>query len=144
MAGVLKKERISSRGGIRIRNPVNALWGGPVTLTCKCCGKGEFESKRTNTLFCGPNCRAKFYRQEAAESAAGVNLRKLRWQLFLRREAASNTALMIAGMQHKSSGRAHGRKLCEAKIEPALPERKQNQHKIRRKRRLPLNGRPSF
>ena len=22
---------------------------------------------RTNTLFCGPNCRAKFYRQEAAE-----------------------------------------------------------------------------
>ena len=35
-------------------------------LTCKCCGQ-EFASKRTNTLFCGPNCRAKFYRQEAAE-----------------------------------------------------------------------------
>ena len=33
---------------------------------CKCCGQ-EFASKRTNTLFCGPNCRAKFYRQEAAE-----------------------------------------------------------------------------
>ena len=41
--------------------------GVPVTLTCKCCGQ-EFASKRTNTLFCGPNCRAKFYRQEAAES----------------------------------------------------------------------------
>ena len=27
--------------------------------------------KRTNTLFCGPNCRAKFYRQEAARAAAG-------------------------------------------------------------------------
>ena len=36
-------------------------------LTCKCCGQ-EFASKRTNTLFCGPNCRSKFYRQEAAES----------------------------------------------------------------------------
>ena len=41
--------------------------GVPVTLTCKCCGQ-EFASRRTNTLFCGPNCRAKFYRQEAAES----------------------------------------------------------------------------
>ena len=41
--------------------------GQPFTLTCKCCGQ-EFASKRTNTLFCGPNCRAKFYRQEAAES----------------------------------------------------------------------------
>ena len=41
--------------------------GQPFRLTCKCCGQ-EFASKRTNTLFCGPNCRAKFYRQEAAES----------------------------------------------------------------------------
>ena len=41
--------------------------GRPFMLTCKCCGQ-EFASKRTNTLFCGPNCRAKFYRQEAAES----------------------------------------------------------------------------
>ena len=41
--------------------------GQPLKLTCKCCGK-EFESRRSNTLFCGPNCRAKFYRQEAAET----------------------------------------------------------------------------
>ena len=41
--------------------------GQPFKLTCKCCGK-EFESKRSNTLFCGPNCRVKFYRQEAAET----------------------------------------------------------------------------
>lgn len=39
--------------------------GRPFKLTCKCCGK-EFESKRINTMFCGPNCRTKFYRQEAA------------------------------------------------------------------------------
>lgn len=40
--------------------------GKPFKLTCKCCGK-EFESKRSNTLFCGANCRAKYYRQQAAE-----------------------------------------------------------------------------
>lgn len=38
----------------------------PFKLTCKCCGK-EIESKRSNTLFCGANCRAKYYRQQAAE-----------------------------------------------------------------------------
>lgn len=41
--------------------------GQPFKLTCKCCGE-EFESARSNTLFCSPNCRAKFYRQKAAES----------------------------------------------------------------------------
>jgi len=41
--------------------------GQPFKLICKCCGE-EFESGRSNTLFCGPNCRAKFYRQEAAAS----------------------------------------------------------------------------
>ena len=35
-------------------------------LTCKCCGK-EFESKHSNTLFCDRNCRARYYRQEAAK-----------------------------------------------------------------------------
>lgn len=41
--------------------------GKPITLTCKCYGK-TFEAKRSNTPFCPPNCRAKFYRQEAAEN----------------------------------------------------------------------------
>lgn len=41
--------------------------GQPFKLVCKYCGE-EFESTRSNTLFCGPNCLAKFYRQEAAES----------------------------------------------------------------------------
>lgn len=40
--------------------------GQPFTLTCKGCGKA-FESKHSNTLFCGPNCRAKFYIREAAK-----------------------------------------------------------------------------
>ena len=41
--------------------------GQPFKLICKCCGE-EFESKRSNTLFCSPKCRTKFYRQEAAEN----------------------------------------------------------------------------
>ncbi len=44
--------------------------GVPVTLTCKCCGQ-EFASKRTNTQFCGPNCRSKFYRRRRQRAAAG-------------------------------------------------------------------------
>ena len=63
----LKKERIRSRERYQKLKSSERAVGVPVTLTCKCCGQ-EFESKRTNALFCGPNCRAKFYRQEAAES----------------------------------------------------------------------------
>ncbi len=40
--------------------------GDRFTLTCKCCGE-TFESRHSNTMFCGVNCRAKYYRQEAAE-----------------------------------------------------------------------------
>ena len=65
----LKKERIRSRERYQKLKSGERTVGVPVTLTCKCCGQ-EFTSKRTNTLFCGPNCRAKFYRQEAAESCS--------------------------------------------------------------------------
>ena len=62
----LKRHRIKSRERYqKIKTGEHAV-GRPFRLTCKCCGK-EFESRRSNTLFCGPNCRAKFYRQEAAE-----------------------------------------------------------------------------
>ncbi|MEY8282034.1 recombinase family protein [Oscillospiraceae bacterium 52-8] len=63
----LRRHRIKSRERYqKIKFGEHAV-GKPFKLTCKCCGE-EFESKRSNTLFCGPNCRAKFYRQEAAES----------------------------------------------------------------------------
>ncbi len=63
----LKRHRIKSRERYqKIKDGEHAV-GQPFKLTCKCCGE-EFESKRSNTLFCSPNCRAKFYRQEAAES----------------------------------------------------------------------------
>ena len=63
----LKRHRIKSRERYQKIKAGEHAVGQPFMLTCKCCGQ-EFESKRTNTLFCGPNCRAKFYRQEAAES----------------------------------------------------------------------------
>ena len=63
----LKRHRIKSRERYQKIKAGEHAVGQPFMLTCKCCGQ-EFASKRTNTLFCGPNCRAKFYRQEAAES----------------------------------------------------------------------------
>ena len=63
----LKRHRIKSRERYQKIKAGEHAVGRPFMLTCKCCGQ-EFASKRTNTLFCGPNCRAKFYRQEAAES----------------------------------------------------------------------------
>ncbi len=63
----LRRHRIKSRERYQKIKAGEHAVGKPFTLTCKCCGK-TFESKRSNTLFCSPNCRAKFYRQEAAES----------------------------------------------------------------------------
>ena len=63
----LKRHRIKSRERYQKIKAGEHTVGQPFMLTCKCCGQ-EFASKRTNTLFCGPNCRSKFYRQEAAES----------------------------------------------------------------------------
>ncbi len=62
----LKRHRIKSRERYQQIKAGEHAVGQPFQLTCKCCG-GEFESKRSNTLFCSPKCRAKFYRQKAAE-----------------------------------------------------------------------------
>ncbi len=61
----LHRHRVKSRERYQMIKAGEHAVGQPFKLTCKCCGK-EFESRRTNTLFCGPNCRTKFYRQEAA------------------------------------------------------------------------------
>ena len=63
----LRRHRVKSRERYQMIKAGEHAVGQPFKLTCKCCGK-EFESKRTNTMFCGPNCRTKFYRQEAAEN----------------------------------------------------------------------------
>ncbi len=61
----LHRHRVKSRERYQLIKAGEHAVGQPFKLTCKCCGE-EFESRRSNTLFCGPNCRAKFYRQEAA------------------------------------------------------------------------------
>ena len=61
----LHRHRVKSRERYQKIKAGEHAVGQPFKLTCKCCGE-EFESTRSNTLFCGPNCRAKFYRQEAA------------------------------------------------------------------------------
>ena len=63
----LRRHRIKSRERYQKIKASEHAVGQPFKLTCKCCGE-EFESKRSNTLFCTPNCRARFYRQEAAEN----------------------------------------------------------------------------
>ena len=62
----LHRHRVKSRERYQKIKAGEHAVGQPFKLVCKCCGE-EFESKRSNTLFCGPNCRAKFYRQETAE-----------------------------------------------------------------------------
>ena len=63
----LRRHRIKSRERYQKIKAGEHAVGQPFKLTCKCCGE-EFESKRSNILFCTPNCRARFYRQEAAEN----------------------------------------------------------------------------
>ncbi|EOS64276.1 hypothetical protein C814_00451 [Anaerotruncus sp. G3(2012)] len=63
----LHRHRVKSRERYQMMKAGKHTVGQPFKLVCKCCGE-EFESTRSNTLFCGSNCRAKFYRQEAAAS----------------------------------------------------------------------------
>ena len=63
----LRRHRIKSRERYQKIKAGEHAVGQTFQLICKCCGE-EFESKRSNTLFCSPKCRTKFYRQEAAEN----------------------------------------------------------------------------
>lgn len=63
----LHRHRVKSRERYQMMKAGEHVVGQPFKLTCKCCGE-EFESGHSNTLFCSPKCRAKFYRREAAES----------------------------------------------------------------------------
>ena len=119
----LKKERIRSRERYQKIKAGEHAVGQPFMLTCKCCGQ-EFASKRTNTLFCGPNCRAKFYRQEAAESRSRACTCENCGKVFPTTRSSvkycSDDCRYAA--QIKRQG-ARKKALREAKIEPALPEK---------------------
>lgn len=61
----LHRHRIKSRERYQMIKAGEHAVGQPFKLTCKCCGK-EFEPRSSAGMFCSANCRAKFYRQEAA------------------------------------------------------------------------------
>ena len=62
----LTRHRIRSRERYQMMKSGEHKVGQPFKLVCKCCGK-EFESRSSATMYCSKNCRAKFYRQEAAK-----------------------------------------------------------------------------
>lgn len=62
----LHRHRVRSRERYQMMKNGEHTVGQPFKLTCKCCGK-EFESRNSATMYCSPNCRARFYRQEAAK-----------------------------------------------------------------------------
>ena len=61
-----KRHRIKGRERYQLIKAGLHKVGEPFKLTCKCCGE-TFEAKHSNAMFCDNNCRAKYYRQEAAE-----------------------------------------------------------------------------
>ncbi len=65
----LRRHRIKSRERYQKMKSGKHVVGQPFKLTCKCCGN-SFESIRSNAMFCGVNCRAKFYWQEAKKKTA--------------------------------------------------------------------------
>ena len=62
----LQKERIRSRERYR-RLKAGEKLSPPFERICQTCGK-TFTAMRPNAKFCGPTCRAKYYRCEAAQA----------------------------------------------------------------------------
>ncbi len=62
----LHRHRVRSRERYQMIKSGEHVVGQPFKLTCKCCGE-EFESRSSAGMFCSQRCRAKFYRQEAAD-----------------------------------------------------------------------------
>ena len=119
----LKRHRIKSRERYQKIKAGEHAVGQPFMLTCKCCGQ-EFASKRTNTLFCGPNCRAKFYRQEAAESRSRACTCENCGKVFT--TTRSDVKYCSDDCRYQAQIKRQGARkkaLREAKIEPALPEK---------------------
>lgn len=127
----LKRHRIKSRERYQKIKAGEHAVGQPFMLTCKCCGQ-EFASKRTNTLFCGPNCRAKFYRQEAAESRSRECTCENCGKEFI--TTRSNVKYCSDDCRYAAQIKRQGarKKPCEK----LRTRKKRKQHKKRRRRRL--------
>ena len=119
----LKRHRIKSRERYQKIKAGEHAVGQPFMLTCKCCGQ-EFASKRTNTLFCGPNCRSKFYRQEAAESRSRECTCENCGKVFT--TTRSDVKYCGDDCRYQAQIKRQGvrkKALRGAKIEPAVPEK---------------------
>lgn len=62
----LRRHRIKNRERYKQLKEGTRVKGQIFEITCKCCGE-TFETTRSYALFCNPNCRATYYRQEAAK-----------------------------------------------------------------------------
>lgn len=62
----LHRHRVKSRERYQKIKAGEHAVGQLFQISCKCCGK-IFCAKTTAAMFCGRNCRAKYYRQEAAK-----------------------------------------------------------------------------
>ena len=99
--------------------------GEPLQLTCKCCGR-EFPSKRSNTLFCCVNCRAKYYRQEAAEKRKRECVCANCGKTFI--ATRSDIRYCSEDCKYKAQIKRQGERkkaLREEQRSPALPEKEQ-------------------
>ena len=132
----LKRHRIKSRERYQKIKAGEHAVGQPFTLTCKCCGQ-KFKSKRTNTLFCGPNCRAKFYRQEAAESRS----RECTCENCGKEFTTTRSNVKYCSDDCGYEGHLKGQRVRNAArrgkdTTPAVPEKETKLHKKRRRRRF--------
>ena len=66
----LRRHRIKSRERYQKIKAGEHAVGQPFQLICKCCGE-EFESKRSNTLFCSPKCRTNFTVRKQRKTESG-------------------------------------------------------------------------
>ena len=121
----LKRHRIKSRERYqKLRSGERAV-GVPITQTCKCCGK-TFEARSTAKLFCDVNCRAKYYRQEAAESRSRECTCESCGMVFP--TTRSSVRYCSDACRHAAQIRRQGARkkaLRETKHEPALPDKEQ-------------------
>ena len=116
----LKRHRIRSRERYQMLKAGEHTVGKPFKLTCKCCGK-EFESKRSNTLFCGANCRTKYYRMEAAEERSRECVCSYCGKTFI--ATRRDKKYCSEDCRYKAQIKRHGeRKAAERKQKADLPE----------------------
>ena len=121
--GQLKRHRIKSRERYQKLKTGERTVGVPITLTCKCCGK-TFEARSTAKQFCNANCRAKFYRQKAAENRSRECTCENCGKEFI--TARSDVKYCSDDCRYAAQIKRQGARkkaLREAKIEPAAPEK---------------------